>query len=69
LNALVVGEEFVLAPISFLFFANHRSENNRGRFAENLTIPMPQMAAEQTRFLYNQSSWRNAALRIAPDSL
>jgi len=56
-------------PDFFLIFRKPPFGQQPGRFEENLTIRMPQMAAEETRLLYNQSSWRHAAIRIAPNSL
>jgi hypothetical protein len=56
-------------PDFFLIFRKPPFGQQPARFEENLAIRMPQMAAEQTRLLYNQSSWRNAATSGVPDSL
>jgi hypothetical protein len=69
LDALVAGQWFVSRPAFLSYFSQTAARGTTGRLEENLWLRMPQMAAEEPRFLYNQNSRRNAMTRMAPVSL
>jgi hypothetical protein len=53
-------------PDFFLIFHKPSTRQQPERLEQILVLHMVQMAAEGTRFLYNQSWRRNAMIRITP---